>query len=118
MLKHAEDREMKINCIERLVQDVTASVIKSHVGIGHTRWATCGQKVTKNAHPHFDNLKKTFIVHNGIIGGHAIIKSKYLENVHFNSDTDSEVVAQLIGKFKQEGCSMYEAVRKTEDVLK
>ena len=76
-------------------------MIKSHVGIGHTRWATCGEKVTKNAHPHYDNLKKTFIVHNGIIGGHAIIKSKYLEDVHFNSDTDSEVVAQLIGKFKQ-----------------
>ena len=46
-----------------------------------------------------------YIVHNGIIGGHSEIKKKYLDGVKFNSETDSEVAAQLIGKFKSEGAS-------------
>ena len=42
MIKHAEEGPNVLNCIERLVKEVTAKVVKSHVGIGHTRWATCG----------------------------------------------------------------------------
>jgi len=118
VIKYAEEANEQLNCIERLVNDIAKNVVRSHIGIGHTRWATCGEKVERNAHPHFDTTKTIFIVHNGIIGGHPEIKKKYLEGVKFNSETDSEVAAQLIGKFKTEGSTTYEAIRKTEDVMK
>lgn len=105
MIKHAEEPQETMNCIDRLVEQASKEITKSHIGIGHTRWATCGEKVTRNAHPHYDKSKKVYIVHNGIIGGHSEIKKKYLEGVKFNSETDSEVAAQLIGKFKAEGSS-------------
>ena len=74
-----------MNCIERLVNEVNKSIVKSFIGIGHTRWATCGEKVVRNAHPHFDNSKNIFIVHNGIISSHAEIKQKYLSDIEFQS---------------------------------
>lgn len=43
----------------------------TNIGIGHTRWATCGEKVTKNAHPHYDLQNKIYLVHNGIISNHS-----------------------------------------------
>ena len=55
MIKQAEEGANTLNCIERLVQETLAKVAKSHIGIGHTRWATCGEKVVKNAHPHYDS---------------------------------------------------------------
>ena len=45
LVKHAEEGANALNCIERLVKEVTKKVVRSHVGIGHTRWATCGEKV-------------------------------------------------------------------------
>ena len=53
----------------------------------------------RNAHPHFDQSRNVYIVHNGIIGGHAVIKKNYLSDVKFTSETDTEVAAQLLGKF-------------------
>lgn len=118
LIKHAEEGFSALNCIDRLVSEVTERVTKSHIGIGHTRWATCGEKVTKNAHPHFSSDRSTYIVHNGIIGGYNKIKTNLLPHVNFNSETDSEVVAHLIEKFKREGFSVLESVKKTECVMK
>lgn len=100
------------------MEEVSQKVTRSHVGIGHTRWATCGPKVTRNAHPHYSEDKLTYIVHNGIIGGHSKIKKNYLSDITFNSETDSEVVAQLIGKFKKQGKSLMEALIESEKIMK
>ena len=90
--------------------------MRSNVGIGHTRWATCGEKVTKNAHPHYDNSNSIYLVHNGIIGNHANIKIDHLPGVNFNSDTDTEVIVQLLGKFKKQGMTIVEGLREVEKI--
>lgn len=71
---------------------------KSNCGIGHTRWATHGSKVDKNSHPHKSSDGKCMIVHNGIIENYQKIKTK-LNNYEFYSDTDSEVIANLISHY-------------------
>lgn len=68
-------------------------------GIAHTRWATHGKPSVANAHPHTDDKKRVAIVHNGIIENYGELKKKLQEKGHkFVSETDSEVIAQLIGE--------------------
>lgn len=72
------------------------------LGIGHTRWATHGEPNTVNAHPHIDCTGKIALVHNGIIENYASLKKWLLkEGCTFKSETDTEVVANLIGYFYQ-----------------
>ena len=73
-------------------------------GIGHTRWATHGEPNTANAHPHLDYTGKIAVVHNGIIENYGTLKT-WLQNegTKFSSETDTEVIANLIGYFYDKG---------------
>lgn len=82
------------------------------LGLAHTRWATCGGKVSRNAHPHYDESRRIYLVHNGIISNHTEIKNNYLSDVKFSSETDTEVIAQFLGLQIRQGKNMVEALKK------
>lgn len=84
----------KVSDLETFCQDKD---ITGSVGIAHTRWATHGEPSSLNAHPHYSESKNLAIIHNGIIENYADLKKKLIsDGVHFRSDTDTEVVVQLI----------------------
>lgn len=85
---------------------------ESHIGIGHTRWATHGVPSDTNAHPHTDCNERIAVVHNGIIENYAHLrKDLILEGHDFVSETDTEVIVHLIEKY-YENNSLEDAVRK------
>lgn len=84
----------KVSDLETFCQDKD---ISGSVGIAHTRWATHGEPSSLNAHPHYSESKNLAIIHNGIIENYADLKKKLIsDGVHFRSDTDTEVIVQLI----------------------
>ncbi len=85
--------------------------VDSHLGLGHTRWATHGAPTTNNAHPHSDCSGNLVVVHNGIIENYQALRDELLEKGHvFTSETDTEVLAHLIESFLEKDLAT--AVRK------
>src|SRR5918997_5991308 len=86
--------------IAELGKLMTAEPPAGTYGISHTRWATHGKPTDQNAHPHFDQSGKLALVHNGVIENYQTLREDLLrEGEHnFTSDTDTEVLAHLIGK--------------------
>jgi glucosamine--fructose-6-phosphate aminotransferase (isomerizing) len=91
-------RKKKGKIEEGLARLLKSEPVAGNLGIGHTRWATHGIPSDKNSHPHLDQSGKIAVVHNGVIENFDALKQRLLKAGHtFKSDTDTEVLAHLIG---------------------
>ncbi|QLH75319.1 MAG: glutamine--fructose-6-phosphate transaminase (isomerizing) [Methanomassiliicoccales archaeon] len=91
--------------------------LEGNVGIGHTRWATCGRPSDENAHPFIDCTGRISIVHNGIIENYMHLKEGLLKEGHrFTSQTDTEVLVHLVEKYYKD--DLMDAVRSALNEIK
>lgn len=99
------------------LREIVDENVATSVGIGHTRWATHGVPSKVNAHPHQSTSKRFTLVHNGVIENYELVKNEYLQDVTFVSETDTEVIVQLIEQQVNTGLSVEEAFRKALSLL-
>ncbi len=99
--------------LTNLVGNCQDSPVVGQIGIGHTRWATHGKPSEHNAHPHINCTGHTVVVHNGIVENFLPLKEELIAEGHtFRSDTDTEVIVHLVGKYMTEGSGLEDAARK------
>lgn len=99
------------------LREIVDTSVEASIGIGHTRWATHGVPSKVNAHPHQSASQRFTLVHNGVIENYELLKKEYLQGVTFVSETDTEVIVQLLEKHVQEGSHVEEAFRQTLKLL-
>jgi glutamine---fructose-6-phosphate transaminase (isomerizing) len=105
--------------LHNLQTTVDNSPINGHIGIGHTRWATHGEATEYNAHPHISMHGDFIVVHNGIVENYLELRAELkAEGVTFTSETDTEVIVQLIERLSGNGLELAEATRQAVSHLR
>jgi glucosamine--fructose-6-phosphate aminotransferase (isomerizing) len=100
--------------LDQLAAVLETDPVTGNIGIGHTRWATHGVPNQRNAHPHVGATGEVVIVHNGIVENfHELKEELSAEGVNFKSDTDTEVIVQLVDRYQALGHDLVEAARLT-----
>ncbi|MCC6451818.1 MAG: glutamine--fructose-6-phosphate transaminase (isomerizing) [Acidobacteria bacterium] len=119
-----EDHNLSLRRAEGKLRNLEEAIrlhpLDGTYGIGHTRWATHGRPTEENAHPHRDQTGNVVVVHNGIIENYLPLKERLQAKGHeFRTETDTEVVAHLIGHYVEtEGLKLELAVRKAVKELR
>jgi glucosamine--fructose-6-phosphate aminotransferase (isomerizing) len=100
--------------LSNLVQRLASEPAAGRIGMGHTRWATHGNVTEENAHPHRDTSGRIVVIQNGIVENYLELKAGLLElGYSFESQTDTEVIAQLLGHYYHEEGALEPALRRT-----